>query len=106
MASTSPFAARWAALRSWFSTLLQGDDSDTTNLSLDGPAAEEILFILRQHGGRVPRQTIIAEMRWRETKVKRLLQVLDAEGHVEHAERDGETIVALPGQLAASADTE
>lgn len=52
------------------------------------------------------RQTIVAEMRWRETKVKRLLQVLDAEGHVEHAERDGETIVALPGRLAASADAE
>lgn len=106
MARTSPFAARWATLRSKFSTLLQGDDGDTTNQPLDGSAAEEILFILRQRGGRVRRQTIVAEMRWRETKVKRLLQVLDAEGHVEHAEQDGETIVALPGRLAASADAE
>lgn len=106
MSRSSPITSRWADLRSWMSTWLIIDDGDTAHPLPDGAAAEEVVFILRQRGGRVRQRTIVAETRWSDDKVSQLLQRMEWDGQVQRMQRGEETLVALPGRLPEPMEVE
>lgn len=107
MARIPDLRVGWVDLRSRLSSLLiEESEEDAANHSSDGSAEEEVLFILRQRGGRVRQQTIVGELRWSPSKVSRLLTEMEETGQIERAETGREKVVALPGRLPRPANAE
>lgn len=77
--------------------LLESADGRTADVRLEFLELDErVLFLLSEHDGRLPQQTVVEETGYSAARISELLREMEADGRINRYWDDGEKVITFP----------